>query len=147
MRLCLSSGGCDPRPDRAGQQELYFGGRGVFHRSPRNGAGNRSGKLVTQVKLDLLKHAPETDLAILDGSPGIGCPVIASVSGMDLVLVVAGAQPVRAQRPEAAGCHGGGPPGQDCGMRQQVGCEPRTHPGDPGILYGGGHPLCGGGPL
>lgn len=31
-------------------------------------------------------------------------------------------------------------------MRQQVGCEPRTHPGDPGILYGGGHPLCGGGP-
>lgn len=52
------------------------------------GRGN-SGKLVTQVKLDLLKHAPETDLAILDGSPGIGCPVIASVSGMDLVLVVA----------------------------------------------------------
>ncbi|MCD8123971.1 MAG: hypothetical protein LUE23_02910 [Lachnospiraceae bacterium] len=25
----------------------------------------------------------------MDGSPGIGCPVIASVSGMDLVLVVA----------------------------------------------------------
>ena len=37
----------------------------------------------------MLKHAPETDLAIVDGSPGIGCPVISSVSGMDLVLVVA----------------------------------------------------------
>ena len=37
----------------------------------------------------MLKHAPETELAIVDGSPGIGCPVISSVSGMDLVLVVA----------------------------------------------------------
>ena len=75
-------------PDRAGQQELYLED-GVFSTAAlKMGRGN-SGKLVTQVKLDLLKHAPETDLAILDGSPGIGCPVIASVSGMDLVLVVA----------------------------------------------------------
>ena len=46
-------------------------------------------KLVTDVKMAMLKHAPETELAIIDGSPGIGCPVIASVSGMDLVLIVA----------------------------------------------------------
>ena len=38
----------------------------------------------------MLKNAPEdAALAIVDGSPGIGCPVISSVSGMDLVLVVA----------------------------------------------------------
>jgi len=37
----------------------------------------------------MLQAAPPCDLAIVDGSPGIGCPVIASVSGMDLVLVVA----------------------------------------------------------
>lgn len=75
-------------PDRAGRRELYLED-GVFSTAAlKMGRGN-SGKLVTQVKLDLLKHAPETDLAILDGSPGIGCPVIASVSGMDLVLVVA----------------------------------------------------------
>ena len=35
------------------------------------------------------KNAPECDLAIADGSPGIGCPVISSISGMDLVLIVA----------------------------------------------------------
>ena len=39
--------------------------------------------------MDLLKQAPQCDLAIIDGSPGIGCPVIASISGMDLALVVA----------------------------------------------------------
>ena len=52
------------------------------------GRGN-SGKLVTEVKLAMLKNAPECELAIVDGSPGIGCPVIASVSGMDMALVVA----------------------------------------------------------
>ena len=31
----------------------------------------------------------DTELAIIDGSPGIGCPVIASLSGVDMVLVVA----------------------------------------------------------
>jgi len=28
------------------------------------------------------------DLIIIDGPPGIGCPVIASISGVDLVLIV-----------------------------------------------------------
>jgi MinD superfamily P-loop ATPase len=29
------------------------------------------------------------EIVIIDGSPGIGCPVIASVTGVDMVLVVA----------------------------------------------------------
>lgn len=74
--------------DAAGRKELYLGD-GVFSTAAlKMGRGN-SGKLVTDVKTAMLKHAPETGLAIIDGSPGIGCPVIASVSGMDLVLVVA----------------------------------------------------------
>lgn len=52
------------------------------------GRGN-SGKLVTAVKADLLANAPQTELAIIDGSPGLGCPVIASMNGVDLALVVA----------------------------------------------------------
>lgn len=51
------------------------------------GRGN-SGKLVSEVKKNLFKYAPETDLVIIDGSPGIGCPVIASINGVDLVLLV-----------------------------------------------------------
>lgn len=74
--------------DVAGRKELYLED-GVFSTAAlKMGRGN-SGKLVTEVKMAMLKHAPETELAVIDGSPGIGCPVIASISGMDLVLVVA----------------------------------------------------------
>lgn len=50
------------------------------------GRGN-SGKLVMAVKKQLDDHA-EADIAVIDGSPGIGCPVIASISGVDMVLIV-----------------------------------------------------------
>lgn len=74
--------------DLAGKRELYTG-ESVFSTAMlKMGRGN-SGKLVTDVKLAMIKAAPACSLAIVDGSPGIGCPVIASVSGMDLVLVVA----------------------------------------------------------
>lgn len=74
--------------DTAGRKELYLGDRVFSTAALKMGRGN-SGKLVTDVKMALLKNAPDTELAIFDGSPGIGCPVISSVSGMDLVLVVA----------------------------------------------------------
>jgi MinD superfamily P-loop ATPase len=49
-----------------------------------------SGKLVTRVRTVARELAEKEcrDLLILDGSPGIGCPVIASVTGVDLVVVV-----------------------------------------------------------
>lgn len=51
------------------------------------GSGN-SGLLVTEVKKSLKGWNDKTPLAIIDGSPGIGCPVIASISGVDLVVLV-----------------------------------------------------------
>lgn len=74
--------------DVAGRKELYLGETVFSTATLKMGRGN-SGKLVTDVKMAMLKNAPETDLALIDGSPGIGCPVMASVSGMDLVLIVA----------------------------------------------------------
>jgi MinD superfamily P-loop ATPase len=53
-------------------------------------AEENSGKLVSLVR----KKAKETaeskrcDWVIVDGAPGIGCPVIASIAGVDLALVV-----------------------------------------------------------
>lgn len=47
-----------------------------------------SGKLVASVKKQLLDEVDQADLVIIDGSPGIGCPVIASLSGVDLALIV-----------------------------------------------------------
>ncbi len=75
-------------PDVTGTRLLYQGQPIFSTATLKMGRGN-SGKLVTDVKLAMLKHAPDCHLAILDGSPGIGCPVMASISGMDLVLVVA----------------------------------------------------------
>jgi len=53
--------------------------------------GENSGKLVTLVRERAYALAEERDLDLLlvDGSPGIGCPVIASIAGADLVLGVA----------------------------------------------------------
>jgi len=49
-----------------------------------------SGKLVTLVRQNAKTLAERecSDLIIIDGSPGIGCPVIASVAGVDAGLVV-----------------------------------------------------------
>lgn len=53
-------------------------------------AQENSGKLVTLVRSQAKRIAEEEDrdLVIVDGSPGIGCPVIASITGAALVLVV-----------------------------------------------------------
>jgi len=51
------------------------------------GSGN-SGLLVTEVKKGLKDWKDKASMAIIDGSPGIGCPVIASISGVDLVVLV-----------------------------------------------------------
>ncbi len=53
-------------------------------------AGENSGKLVTRVRTNAERIAEENglDLLLIDGSPGIGCPVIASITGVDLVLIV-----------------------------------------------------------
>jgi MinD superfamily P-loop ATPase len=52
------------------------------------GSGN-SGLLVTKVKKNIQDYIKEDDLVIIDGPPGIGCPVIASMSGVDMILLVA----------------------------------------------------------
>ena len=53
-------------------------------------AEENSGKLVTLVRQQakLIAEKEGKDLVIIDGPPGIGCPVIAAMSGVDLVLVV-----------------------------------------------------------
>ena len=53
-------------------------------------AEENSGKLVSLVRKQARGLAEKTncDLVIVDGAPGIGCPVIASLSGIDFALVV-----------------------------------------------------------
>jgi len=53
-------------------------------------AEENSGKLVSLIRKEAKRIAEEqkNDLIIVDGSPGIGCPVIASITGADLVLII-----------------------------------------------------------
>jgi MinD superfamily P-loop ATPase len=62
-------------------------------------AQENSGKLVSQVRQRAGKIAREQnlDFLILDGPPGIGCPVIASLAGADLALIVTEPTPSGAQ--------------------------------------------------
>lgn len=53
-------------------------------------AEEASGKLVTAVRENakMIAEKKKKNLIIIDGPPGIGCPVISSISGVDLVLIV-----------------------------------------------------------
>jgi MinD superfamily P-loop ATPase len=70
----------------------------LFHAHLRPAQEN-SGKLVTLVKQQarLLALDEDYDLTLVDGPPGIGCPVISAASGADVALIVA--------EPTAAGVH------------------------------------------
>jgi len=61
----------------------------LYHAHLFAGAEN-SGKLVTLVKQQARLKAldDQRPLVLIDGPPGIGCPVISSVSGADLALLV-----------------------------------------------------------
>lgn len=75
---------------RAGQwfrSDTRFGP--LFHAHLNAGQEN-SGKLVTMVKQQarLMAEDNRADLLLVDGPPGIGCPVISASAGMDLALHV-----------------------------------------------------------
>ncbi len=74
-------------PYKAGDMTLYREPKVFSTAELKMGSGN-SGLLVTEVKKNM-KLTSDADFAIIDGSPGIGCPVIASITGVDMVLIVA----------------------------------------------------------
>ncbi|MEN6595334.1 MAG: ATP-binding protein [Clostridiaceae bacterium] len=96
--LCEGCGVCEAicpvgavamHPAVAGEQMLYTDEHAVFSTAQLKMGSGTSGKLVTEVKKQMIAAAkPETELAVIDGSPGIGCPVIASLSGVDMALIV-----------------------------------------------------------
>lgn len=72
----------------AGEMQLYRNTNHIFSTAQlKMGSGN-SGMLVTQVKKRMRRAGKDAAFAIIDGSPGIGCPVIASLSGVDMALIV-----------------------------------------------------------
>lgn len=76
------------KPYVYGGLTLYQNNDTVFSTAQlKMGSGN-SGKLVSEVKKQMTDSEIAADVAVIDGSPGIGCPVIASISGVDMTLIV-----------------------------------------------------------
>jgi MinD superfamily P-loop ATPase len=85
-------------PEQAVEMETQVAGEwyvsktkyGPFVHARLGIAEENSGKLVTEVrkKAREIAESEGRNLVIMDGSPGIGCPVIASLTGTDLALVV-----------------------------------------------------------
>lgn len=86
-RTCYA-GAIRMEPAVAGELMLYSGDTLFSTAKLRMGSGS-SGKLVSEVKKGLFAAQSFADIAVVDGSPGIGCPVIASISGAEMVLIVA----------------------------------------------------------
>lgn len=62
---------------------------GIFAHAQLEIGAEASGKLVTEVRKSLFKYEQGEDIVLIDGSPGIGCVVIASITATDAVVVVA----------------------------------------------------------
>ncbi len=96
---CEGCGVCvDHCPEKAIELRLCVNGRWyvsrfrgnyLFHATLDVGSEN-SGKLVTQLRTAAHEFARKEGLrwVITDGPPGIGCPVIASLTGANLALIV-----------------------------------------------------------
>lgn len=80
------TGAIEMKPAIAGNLNLYKNEKVFSTAKLKMGSGN-SGLLVMDVK-NQMKDNTNSDFAIIDSSPGIGCPVIASLSGVDMVLIV-----------------------------------------------------------
>ncbi|WP_300282457.1 ATP-binding protein [Peptacetobacter sp.] len=87
--LVCSQDAIEMQDSAAGDLMLYKENNKVFSTAKLYMGSGTSGKLVTEVKKRMKNEASEdTELSIIDGSPGIGCPVIASLNGVDMVLIV-----------------------------------------------------------
>jgi len=63
--------------------------QGIFAHARLAVGAEGSGKLVTEVRKSLHNYQQEEEWVLIDGSPGIGCVVIASITGTDAVVAVA----------------------------------------------------------
>jgi MinD superfamily P-loop ATPase len=62
--------------------------KGIISRAIMGVGSDGSGKLVTHLRKNAKRFEEENNITIVDGSPGIGCSVIASITETDVALIV-----------------------------------------------------------
>lgn len=78
------------RDNVAGEWRVRRTGSGILVHAALGIAQDSSGKLVAHIRQEARQRAAAggIDVVLIDGPPGIGCPVHASITGADLLLVV-----------------------------------------------------------
>ncbi|WFD09594.1 ATP-binding protein [Tepidibacter hydrothermalis] len=61
---------------------------GIISRAEMEIGSDGSGLLISDIRKNAKKFNQNKDLVIIDGSPGIGCAVISSITGADMALIV-----------------------------------------------------------
>lgn len=87
--LVCPVGAASLHPAVAGELMLFEEDPVIFSTAQLKMGSGTTGMLVAEVKKQMKDASKDVKFAIVDGSPGIGCPVIASLSGVDMVLIVA----------------------------------------------------------
>jgi MinD superfamily P-loop ATPase len=87
-RVVCSAGAIALEPVVTGRVNLDRTQRGLFAHALLHCGAEGSGKLVTEVRQLGEKHRTSEPWMVIDGAPGIGCSVIASITGADCALVV-----------------------------------------------------------
>jgi len=79
------------KPEIVGEWYISTTDYGPMVHAKLNPGAENSGNLVTMVKYQAKKLAQELgrSLILIDGPPGIGCPVTSSLSGSNLAVIVA----------------------------------------------------------
>ncbi|OPZ88590.1 MAG: ferredoxin [Firmicutes bacterium ADurb.Bin419] len=73
---------------KTGQTYVAKTDRGTFSHALLDIGAEGSGKLVTEVRKNIYNFKNNEKWVLIDGSPGIGCVVIASITGADAVVAV-----------------------------------------------------------
>lgn len=74
---------------KTGQTYVARTPRGTFSHALLDIGAEGSGRLVSEVRMNIDKYQNNEKWVLIDGSPGIGCVVIASITGTDAVVAVA----------------------------------------------------------
>jgi MinD superfamily P-loop ATPase len=73
---------------KTGETYVSNTSRGTFSHALLDIGAEGSGKLVTEVRKNINNCKKDEEWVLVDGSPGIGCVVIASITGTDAVVAV-----------------------------------------------------------
>ncbi len=73
---------------KTGETYVSKTNRGTFSNALLDIGAEGSGKLVTEVRKNVNNYKKKEEWVLIDGSPGIGCSVIASMTGADAVIAV-----------------------------------------------------------